>query len=165
MVYFIDFDSPLQKLQCLSLSKTLVSALGQRWCFCPWDMRGRGIPSYNLIPWVQWNQRFLDLSHNFHSMASWNSLPRAFRDPANNWFRVLKPKWISGIHICEFEKVYLGMRKVINLPIGSFYPFYFFWPPIAKIAMCLTEQNPTFRSRPKMMFSPMVHKGRGHPKI
>ena len=49
-----------------------------------------------------------------------------FRDPTYNWFRVLKPKRISGLRICKFEKVYLGMGKVIKLPIGSRGPSYFF---------------------------------------
>jgi hypothetical protein len=86
-----------------------------------------------------------------------------FRDPSYNWFQVLKPKRISGTRISKFQKVYLGMGEVIKLPIGSCGPFYFFWPPIAKIAMCLTKQNPSFWSRPKMMFLPMGHKGRVVP--
>jgi hypothetical protein len=65
--------------------------------------------------------------------------------------------------IYKFEKVYLGMGEVIKLPIGSRGPFYFFWPPIAKIAMCLTKQNPSFWSTQKMLFLPMEHKGRAHP--
>ena len=81
-----------------------------------------------------------------------------FRYPAYNWFQVLKPKRISGLRISKFEKVYLGMEKVIKLPIGSFCPFYCFSPPIVKIAMCLSEQNPSFCSTPKMMLLPMGHK-------
>ena len=49
-----------------------------------------------------------------------------FRDPAYNWFRVLKPKQISGLRISKFEKVYLGMVDVIKLPIDSRGPFYCF---------------------------------------
>ena len=49
-----------------------------------------------------------------------------FRDPAYNWFQVLKPKRISGLGMSKFEKVYLGMGEVIKLPIGSCGPFYYF---------------------------------------
>ena len=71
------FWTPLQKLQCVSLRKNLVSYLGQKWCFRPWDIRVRGIPRYNLMPLVQWIQWFLNTSLILHSMVSWNSLPRA----------------------------------------------------------------------------------------
>ena len=74
---FYCFWPPIAKIACVSLIKTLVSDLGQKWCFCPWDIRGKGISSYNAMPRVQWNQRFLDPSLNLHSMASWNSLPKA----------------------------------------------------------------------------------------
>ena len=52
MVHFIAFDPPLQKLQCVSLSKTLVSTLDQNGASILWDMRDRGIPSCNstIIP-------------------------------------------------------------------------------------------------------------------
>ena len=81
VVHFIDFDPPLQKLQCLSLSKTLVSTLGKKWCFYPWDIRGWGIPSCNLMPLFQWNWWFFDRSLSLHYMASWNLLPRAIYRP------------------------------------------------------------------------------------
>ena len=149
MVYFIAFDSPLQKLQCVSLRKTPVSDLGQIWYFWPCDIRDRGILSCNDIPRVQWNQRFLNPNLRLHSMASWNSLPRVIWDRTYNWFCVLKPKRISGLRISKFEKMYLGMGEVIKLPIGSRGPFYCFWLPIAKIAMFLTKQTPSFRSRLK----------------
>jgi hypothetical protein len=74
---FIAFEPPLQKLQRVSLRKTLVSDLGQKLCFHPWDIRGGGIPRCNYMPQVQWNQRFLDLSLILHFMANWNSLLRA----------------------------------------------------------------------------------------
>ena len=48
-----------------------------------------------------------------------------FRDLIYNWLWVLRPKRISGIKICKFEKVYLGMGKVTRLSIGSHGPFYF----------------------------------------
>ena len=49
-----------------------------------------------------------------------------FRDTAYNWFWVLKQKWISGLKICMFEKGYLGMGKVMKLPISSHGQFYCF---------------------------------------
>ena len=56
-----------------------------------------------------------------------------FRYPAYNWFQVLKPKRISGVRISKFEKVYLGMVKVIKLPIGPHGPFYCFFLPLQKL--------------------------------
>ena len=82
-----------------------------------------------------------------------------FRDPTYNWFWVLKPKWISGLRISKFEKVYLCMGEVNKIPIDSCSLFYCFWPPIAKIAMCLTKQNPSFWSRPKWCFHPWGIRG------
>ena len=92
-----------------------------------------------------------------------NRFLELFRDPVYNWFWVLKPMEISGIRISKFEKVYLGIVKVIKIPTVSCGPFYCFWPPIAKIAMCLTKQNPNLWSSPKMMLSTIGHKGRGIP--
>ena len=160
MVHFIAFDPPLQKLQCVSLIKTLISDLGQKWCFCPWDIKGGVIHSYNSIPQVQWNQRFLDPSLILHSMGIETRFLEPFWDPAYNSFWVLKPNWISGIRISKLEKVYLSIGNVIKLPIVSHGPFYFFLPHIEKIAMCLTKQNPSFWSRQKMMFLYMGNKGR-----
>ena len=173
MVPFIAFDPPLQKLQCVSLRKTLVSDLGQKCCFCPWDIRGGGIPCCNAMPQFQWNQRFLDRSLSLHSIRVsacilwWveNRFLEPCRDPSYNWFWVLKPNQFSGLRISKFEKVYLGMGNVIKIPIGSQGPFYYFWPPIAKIAMCLTKENPSFWYRINMMITTMIHKGCGKPYI
>ena len=162
MVHFIDFDPPLQKLQCVSLSKTLVSALGKTWCFRPWDISDEGIPSCNICH----ESNGIDGSSIWVSFCIlWRVETRfleSFRDPAYNWFRVLNPKQIDGPRIFEFEKVYLGMGKDINLPIGSRGSFYWFWTPIAKIAMCVIKQNPIFCSRPKMILPPMGNKGKAN---
>ena len=163
MDHFINFDAPFKKLQCVSLSKTLVSALGQKWCFHPWDRRER---ASLVVIWCQESNGIDSSSIRFLTCILWRvetHFLEPFRDPTYNWFRVLKPKRISGLRIWKFEKVYLGTGKVIKLPISSHRPFYFFWPHIAKIAMCLTKQNPNFWYQPNMMILAMGHKGQGHP--
>ena len=44
---------------------------------------------------------------------------RQVSDPSYNWFRVLKPKWSSGLKICKFDKECLGIVKVIMPSIVS----------------------------------------------
>ena len=76
----------------------------------------------------------------------------SYRDPTYNWFWVLKPKKKNGLRLGKFEKVHLGMRKVIKIPMGSHGPFYFIWPPIAKIAMCVTRKNLVSNPGQKLFF-------------
>ena len=136
---FYFFWPPLEKLQCVSLSKTLVSDLGQKWCFLPWDIR---VGSSLAIMLCHKSNGIDGSSIWVSSCILWRVETRflePFRDPTYNWFSVLKPRRISGLRISKFKKVYLGMRMVIKLPIVSHGPFYLFWPPIAKIAMCLAN--------------------------
>ena len=60
-------------------------------------------------------------------------LVEPFRDPAYNWFRVLKPKWRSGLNLVKFEKVYLGMVKVIKIPWSLMVHFIAFDSPLQKL--------------------------------
>jgi hypothetical protein len=138
VVQFIAFDPPLQKLQCVSLSKTLVSYLGQKWFFCTWNVWGEGIPCCTSMPRVQCNWWLLDLSLNLHSMASWNSHPRAIKGTSYNWFRLLKPKWTSGLNICKFYKLYLGIIKVINISHRLSWSILFLLTPHCKKLKCVS---------------------------
>ena len=73
---FISFDPPFQKLRHVSLIKTLVFDLCLKWCFRRWDKRDKGIRSYNVMPWVQWNRRFLDPSIPFKIMLSHDAITK-----------------------------------------------------------------------------------------
>ena len=58
-------------------------------------------------------------------------------DPNYNWFRVLKPKRSSGLKICKFDKVCLGIIKVIMPSIVSHGQTTAFDPPLQK-SQCIS---------------------------
>ena len=61
---------------------------------------------------------------------------RQVQDPRYNWFRVLKPK-CSGLKICKFDKVCLGIVKVIMPSIVSHGQSTAFDPPLQK-SQCIS---------------------------
>ena len=62
---------------------------------------------------------------------------RQVYDPSYNWFCVLKPKWSTGLKICMFDKVFLGMVKVIMPSIVSHGQSTAFDPPLQK-SQCIS---------------------------
>lgn len=120
----------------LSRPKMMILAMGKK---------GWG-PSLDVIIFHESNEIYGSSIQVSSSILWWveTRFLKPFRDPTYNWFQVLKPKKINGLRVCKFEKLYLGIGKFIRLCIGSYGPSYFMWPPIAKISMCLTQQNPSF---------------------
>ena len=84
-------------------------------------------------------------------------LEKAFRSISTIWSQTLKLNRSSIIVFLELEKVYLGMENVIRLCNHSRGWYFWNWPPHAKIALGLTQQNWLFLvSANKTTFWPRV---------
>ena len=64
--YALGLTDPKKQVSCISWLDDLL-AMGKL---------GRGIPSYNVILWILWNQRFVNPSYRLGIMVSWNWFPK-----------------------------------------------------------------------------------------
>jgi hypothetical protein len=70
----------MQKLHCMLLNKTLVAKTIKIDNACSMTSLERGVPSNTAMSWFQWNWRFVYPSPGYRVMASFNWLPKPFRD-------------------------------------------------------------------------------------